>query len=329
MEKITCIGYHDTGSSVVDDYFREFPCFAQGEYEAECRFLQDPDGVSDLEYNLVENPHRLNSGFALKRFLLLAHTYRRLYEKVFGKQWLAFVDEYIEELTSVEYDGYWHGDILILPIVKKIIYKGRRGFNRILPLKLRKHDSYNYLPELKTLHAHITEEKFLNATQSFMEKLCTQLIKENTRYILLDQLVYPCNIPRYMRYVNNLKVIIVDRDPRDVYIEVTKGKAHVLPKEVNAFCKIYRDTRECKPLNEYKDKVLYINFEDMIYKYDECTALVNKFVGLEEKEHLHPKKYFNPDISIKNTKLWERYPEYEKEVKIIEAELPEFLYSYE
>ena len=34
----------------------------------EFRFVQDPDGISDLEYNLVENHNRHNSGHALKRF---------------------------------------------------------------------------------------------------------------------------------------------------------------------------------------------------------------------------------------------------------------------
>ena len=72
MKKIACVGYHATGAGVIDDLFREFDNVAQGMYEVETRLLQDPDGVSDLEYYLVDNPHRLNSGYALKRYLKYA-----------------------------------------------------------------------------------------------------------------------------------------------------------------------------------------------------------------------------------------------------------------
>ena len=72
MKKIACVGYHATGAGVIDDLFREFDNVAQGMYEVETRLLQDPDGISDLEYNLVENPHRLNSGYALKRYIKYA-----------------------------------------------------------------------------------------------------------------------------------------------------------------------------------------------------------------------------------------------------------------
>ena len=37
-----------------------------GDYEF--RFVQDPDGICDLEYNLVLNNHRHNSGYAIKRY---------------------------------------------------------------------------------------------------------------------------------------------------------------------------------------------------------------------------------------------------------------------
>ena len=31
----------------------------------EIRFLHDPDGISDLEYNLIENPNRHNSSHSM------------------------------------------------------------------------------------------------------------------------------------------------------------------------------------------------------------------------------------------------------------------------
>ena len=81
MRKIACVGYHATGAGVIDDLFREFDNVAQGTYEVETRLLQDPDGISDLEYYLVDNPHRLNSGYELKRFLTYVKNTTRSYKK--------------------------------------------------------------------------------------------------------------------------------------------------------------------------------------------------------------------------------------------------------
>ena len=68
MRVITCASYYGTGSSAVTDLFSEFDCIdSLGNYEY--RFLQEPDGIADLEYNLIENRHRHNSSDAIKRYL--------------------------------------------------------------------------------------------------------------------------------------------------------------------------------------------------------------------------------------------------------------------
>lgn len=64
MKKIACVSYHGTGESVIDDLLCECNNVCHGTYEAELRILHDPDAISDLEYHLVECPHRLSSGLA-------------------------------------------------------------------------------------------------------------------------------------------------------------------------------------------------------------------------------------------------------------------------
>jgi hypothetical protein len=50
------------------------------------------------------------------------------------------------------------------------------------------------------------------------------------------------------------------------------------------------------------------------------------FVGVEKSHHIHPKTKFNPDVSIKNTKIWLQHPELKKDISYIESELSEYLY---
>lgn len=106
-------------------------------------------------------------------------------------------------------------------------------------------------------------------------------------------------------------------------------KEHILPTEPHTFCEVYRDSRKNTHNYENPDVVLRINFEDMIYHYDESISKVCNFVGVDFSQHKYPKKYFNPEVSINNTRFWEKYPEFRGAVEIIEKDLPEFLYRYE
>ena len=89
---ITCAGYYGTGSSAITDLLGEFSnVYFVGDYEF--RFVQDPGGIADLEYNIVDNYHRHNSGYALKRFkknidFLCKNKFNKTYEKTFhGRVW--------------------------------------------------------------------------------------------------------------------------------------------------------------------------------------------------------------------------------------------------
>lgn len=325
MKKIACVGYHATGAGVIDDLFREFDNVNQCAYEFEFRIMQDPDGIADLEYNLVDNPHRLNSGFAVKRFQKYLQRMAHAYDRNFGKQWRDITEKYIKDIVKFEYQGYWHGDIWLMNPLLRYYHLFRRAIARMLPKKYRKPAYYNYFPWMQTYHATMENEDFLTSTQDYIDALCEAMNKEKKEYVVLDQPFSPSNLARYTRYVRDVKTIVVDRDPRDVFIFQKLIKEHTLPSDVREFCAVYRDSRK-KKSEAPEGTCLYVTFEDMIYHYDEYVEKVREFVGIDAVHHVRKKERFNPNISIKNTKLWEKYPEYADEIKIIEEELPEFLY---
>ena len=327
MKKIACVGYHATGAGVIDDLFREFDNVSQGQYEVECRVLQDPDGISDLEYNLVENPHRLNSGYAVKRFLKYVKRTNRTYKKLFGSEWVSRSKEYAAKITKIHYVGYWHGDIWLLHPIFRYYHLFRRGLSKVAPRRWKKPSYYNYFPRLKTYHACMNEEDFLNCTRDYMDHLCEAMNPEGKEYVMLDQLYAPGNLARYIRYMRDTKIIVVDRDPRDVFIFQKLIGEHTLPPEVEDFCVVYRDTR-ARITDVPEEICLYITFEDLIYHYEESVEKVLDFTGIAQKHHVRKRMRFDPNISIKNTRLWEKHPEYAEDVKIIEERLPDFLYRY-
>ena len=327
MKKISCCGYHATGSGAVDDYLREFNNISLARYGVECRFLQDPDGISDLAFNLVENTHRLNAGFALKRYMNFVKYEKRTYRHIFGEKWYEYSKDYLDSLTEFEYKGYWHGDIRLISSLELFVYKTRRFINLLMPKSIRKNKYYSYFPHIKTPCVCTDRDEFIDKTRKYVNRLCDLLNADNREYVVLDQVASAQNPMRYIEYVDDLKVVIVDRDPRDVYMnDIIKNKDFVLPVDVHEFCEIYKKSRITVGEKEDPKLVLRLNFEDMIYHYDETTEKVKEFLGLSEEQHKDKFKHFDPKVSIANTKIWEKKSGYEKEIQVIEQELKDYLY---
>jgi len=180
----------------------------------------------------------------------------------------------------------------------------------------------------KSYHIAISEDEFLEKTRNYIDRLCEELCQNGEEYVVLDQLVPPNHPARYARYVNDLKIIIVERDPRDLFLCLRALGDRVMPKDTEEFCEAYRDYR--KVLSTLPpEQCMTVHFEDMIYHYDEYVKKVTDFIGLNETHHLYKKQHFDPGISIKNTKLWLKQTQYSHEIQLIEKLLPEYLYSFD
>ena len=114
MKIITCASYYGTGSSAITDFFGEFSnCFSTGEYEM--RFLHDPNGIRDLEYNLIENNNRHNTSNAIKNFkkyveYLNGNLIKKRYRRFCGNDFLKLSYEYIDNITELCCESAWHYD---------------------------------------------------------------------------------------------------------------------------------------------------------------------------------------------------------------------------
>lgn len=333
MKIVTCASYFGTGSSAVIDYISEFSCVKTLSSNYEFRFAHDPDGLSELEFNLVENFNRHNSGHALKRYKRLVDYYSdhflvRRYEPYFNNQWKKLSYEYINSLTDFTYKGAWQYDYYDRGPWFEFWHKLP---NRILKKTIWRNNEkgIDMLKNEITYASHPSEEKFLKCTREYTDALLRAANKENMPILLVDQLLPSSNIERHMRYFNNIQVIVTDRDPRDLYL---LGKyvynTSIIPRDIETFCKWYiyaRSTREKE--NWDSSKILLIRFEDLIYRYDETTAKIREWVGLNEADHINPKKFFDPSKSIKNTRLWKQNPKYRAEADEIAKILPNHLYN--
>lgn len=334
MRVITCASYYGTGSSAVTDFFSEFEdIFSLGDYEY--RFLQEPDGVADLEYNLVENNHRHNTSDSIKRFIKYTKSLKTMgyggYD-IFGSQYEKLTNQFIEDIVQLKTYTWWNKDRIDKG---RLFCFGDRIYSfakRFLTGNLHTEKRFSLLQHRELgYYTTISEEDFLLAVRKYIKGLLSYVNKDNMPFVMVDQMVPPTNTKRFIRYFDDVKIIAVDRDPRDVYLlEKVVWQWGVIPVEdVKEFVEWFKITRKYgKSQDEDTDKVLRVQFEDMIYKYEDMKDKLMKFAGISPIAHKYPKTKFNPEISIKNTNLKNKIFGYEDDIAYIEQNLKEYLYDF-
>lgn len=335
MRKIIVpVGYMCSGSSAITDLIKEFEKVNNDYGYLEYIFLHCPDGLFDLEDKLLHSNNALRSDEAIHSFLkrmkelyAIKYWWVANYKTVIGAGFYKETLNFINEITDYKLKNYWYMQeipdfkMYIQLIIRKIVYI--LTFKKIKMKKPLKYDEI-YL-------SYPTNEKFYNAARKYLKKVLA-MFDSSGDDLLLDQLLLPFNLFRIDNYFDkNLKVIVVERDPRDIfisnkYIFTPKEKGVPYSCDVKEFCEQFKKIRNLEKKVNNKN-IMRINFEDLIYRYDETKNKIVKFLGFEKRKHLTPKKYFDPSISIKNTKLYVK-EEYKKEAEYIEEHLKEYLYDY-
>ena len=328
MKLISCASYFGSGSSALTDLVSEYEG-VRSLADYEFRFVHDIDGIADLEYHLVDCHNRHNSGHALKRFWKLCQFnhgtgFIQRYEPFFGGNYLELSRDYVERLTDFEYKAYWFNDwydrgrlFYYSKSLQSKVYK-RLGIKR------------SVMPHEITLASHPSRERFLSETRKYISNLLNAANPENKPYLMLDQVLPSSNVNKCLRYFpDDTKLVIVTRDPRDVFLsEKYVWHDDCLPHEPELFCKWFDYTHSCNR-DETPDpnKVITINFEDLIYNYDEMVFKLEKFLGLNPQDHTRLFSGFNPKRSFGNTQLWKKYDDAES-IRVIENKLPQYLYDF-
>ncbi len=333
MKIISCSSYYGTGSSAVTDLVTEFST-VKSLGDEEFRFLHDIDGIADLQYHLVENHNRHNSGHALKRFKKLVdfhagNRFIKRYEPYFSNRWKEISYKYIDSLTDFSFRGWWQYDLLDRGIG---YYYRKLLINKIYKMTIgRKNERVlNVLPKEITLCSRPTKEEFISKTKAYINELMQAANPEGAPMLMVDQLLPASEIYRFLPFFDDIHTIVVERDPRDLYIlEKFIWKCRVIPtSDVETFCKWYKYTRAHRKTEVFDpEHVMLIQFEDLIYKYDETAAKLCQWLGLKEEDHTMKLKKLDPAKSKRNTRLWEKY-DIGSDLDYIENELSEYIYDY-
>lgn len=327
MKIITCTGHYGTGSSAITDLMKEYSNVSC-KTDFEVALIYEYNGINSLHYHLVDNPTRQGNR-VIYDFLnncrnLAFYGTEMNYQKYFKGVFWASTCEYVEKIGGQSLDVInWKGFQEKSPLYKSFF----RVINKLYSITHK--ESYKFItgqPPIPYYLHTVDKNYFMTCTKEYLKNLLEAI--NDKEFLMIDQLVSSSKIDNCTRYFDDIKVIVVDRDPRDIYLSMKYIWRDNLGKELSGnirlFCEWYEWLRRLD--TKQKDKYLYIQFEDMLWDYDNTIEKIEKYCGLDNTKHIEKGKYFAPEISKRNCELWDQYECEKENIEYIEQYLKEYLY---
>ncbi len=337
MKDITFVnvsGFFYSGSSAMVDLLKEF----RGCYEsnAEIRFIRDPYGIIQMENTLINQWDWINSSAAISDFLEIMRKSARPkgllqpmgfnLKRNINPDILKITRDYIDEITDYTYKMDFYHYKFKKSFIKYQLDRYRWAIEHLTKGKLRTANR-----NIETCYfSHPTQEQFNEATRRFFYNLFENHVSESEKsFIILDQAIPINNSQVIQRYFPKAKMIVVDRDPRDMYCDnIQYGEVldddYQTAEAARRYVVRAKAMRDCK----LREDVLFVRFEDLIIHYDETRLKVLDFLGMDDKDHINKKQFLKPEVSIKNIGIWRNYYKKCKDaLDFIKKELPELCYD--
>ena len=292
-------GLGSTGSSAVCDIFSSYEnIIAPSE---EWRIWVDPDGLIDLSQKISLESSLFWQTTAFERFRVLVN---RLIKPGFGPYSRLSLPSYIIDsykqifekikltLEIEKYPGIWYGNSNDFFAKSNFIFKKIFWKNPLINNKMIFSNTLEQ-KEVSSLIGEIVEIVLEKSLKSLNADLFA--INENYSILFSDSIfeMHP-----------NSKIIVVVRNPFDVYADSKRVGWLAMPYDIKQFIKwqnILVEQVESARL-KWPDKILITKFENLCTNYDLEFDRINKFIPGFMNE-IKIKKFF-PERSKKNINQW-------------------------
>lgn len=147
--------------------------------------------------------------------------------------------------------------------------------------------------------------------------------------LVLDQIVndFEFDIERYKDYLPNLKIIMVYRDPRDVYTFAKNSNIGWIPhKSGEVFVKWYKIVTKHFDIHE-KKQYMVVQFEHLVCNYEETKSAIEQYVGLDYATHIKKGACLDVSKSKQNLCIWCSQPDMKDAYEEIHHHLSELCYN--
>ena len=352
MKKLIDVsGLGNSGKTAYGDLFREFENVYAHPELFEFGLLRLPDGILDLQYALCGNWSPSRSDFAIKRFRKLCESVDFQYSAQLTSKFMEYADEYIESLVLCKFhiEG-WYDELyernLFREKIKSTLNKyGLFKVGKSLYNTFKATNSENKKIEMFLSDGH----NFIEKTNLFLNKILFSQIEGTKNILVINNAFEPFNPQNSIKYFDEVYSVVVFRDPRDIYASVVKTDEIYIPKyyndksftsknlinqqqdflglnDINNFITRQRLYREKMKFDNNQKRIMYVNFEDLIFNYEQTVQELLSKLDVDPELHTKKKQYFDPAQSSKNVGIWKKIRNSE-EIKLIEKELKDHLYT--
>lgn len=341
MNAIAVTGYFATGSGAVYNLLQEYRSVDDGGMsDFEHIFLYDVNGVFETIDRILYANSLYNSNAAINAF---RREMQRLNDTDFGwfggyryrcgDRFMEIIEDFIDEITEYRFDRDWYNTFLcrkhtperLLKDSVKVLLgrlKPDRNFGTTIMMDPNNRGEYSFA----------SPQKLQAASRKLITRYIETLYPMHTeKTVILNHLIQPQYAHRLHGYTpDGLKLIIVDRDIRDLYVYnkyTNVWGGNTFPTELEdfiRFTKAYRATEQ----KVASDRILRVQFEDLIYDYDNTVSRIETFVGLHPEDHTTQGTKLVPQRSIKNTQVFTIREEWNAELKRLEEEFPDMIYNF-
>ena len=327
---IGACGFGSTGSSAVSDYLKEYDSFVVLD-NLEFTWVSAVDGLIDLE-RAVMHPHlrTMDSITAISRYIKKMEKMADLYESrgLSAKEFKRSTYEFLDAITQLTWNWYDPTDDWSSWFARH--FKSALMVKKVIPkLEISLGKTINCYP-MKKVRFSVRPDNFYDAAKKHVNDLLTGMGADLSRTIVLDQ-PFSGNDPQScFPFFDDPYAVVVDRDPRDNYVFAkTKlvGRNHFMAVDsVEEFVRYYRALRDGQPYQNKDPRVFAVQFEELVYNYEDATKRLRDFLHLPENPN--PKSIFDPALSINNTQTFRRFPQFADDIKVIERELSDYLFDF-
>ncbi|MCB9211133.1 MAG: hypothetical protein H6609_17335 [Ignavibacteriales bacterium] len=319
---IAVSGFGWSGSGALIDLLKEYKGFDTLGFEFS--LIKEPHGIMDLENYLLNNWEVLRHDKAIRDFLnyckILARKsgkYQKYGHDFNNKLNINFYEEslkYVNKLTDFTYSGHTRileYDLNTLSTIK------RKVFARITKKRLTE-QMYFGKPSY---------DLFLAETKNYLKQIFNHFIKnKGIQNLILDQAIPTSNSHIALKYFDEVDFFIVDRDPRDIYVDMINNRSLLGTEFMNSNQDTSKYIKWHESLRDYavNSNINIFRFEDIVFNTDNVIKRIENI--LNTKLIKTKKSFFNSSNSSKNIGLWKTYPN-KAEIKYIEDHLSKYIFK--
>jgi len=320
--KVIVLGSGNTGSGAIYDYLKNRPDFV-APLQQEFRLIQDPGGLVDLHSSIGFQFHTNRASSAIKEFQYLCERaamskngYRKGLDYVKDiENFEEKVDQFVDNITTVKYDGMPFCERSKLSLIKAYIYEKKR-------VRAKRKGGK---PSVGTIRVPVNEGKFLVEAKKFLDSIFIPSKNgsaDEYRSVVINQggsFWAPESSTQY--FGERRKAIVVTRDPRGIYSSF-QMKGYAYPgDDVHLFCNWFKEIMSHVDYSEWNNEyVRQVQFEDFVLNFEEEKKKLDQFLGIPNLE-----SSINIDRSAFNAEKFQNRLTYD-DLKVIEKELSDYLY---